>query len=133
MIDLIKLYLVILLAFFVIDMIWLGLVARSFYRRHLGFIMGEKVNWPAAVIFYLLFIAGLVYFVVQPALAAESFSRALLSGAFFGLLCYATYDLTNLATLKNWPLKVTLVDLAWGTVLSAALSAIGFIYGRTIF
>ncbi len=129
----IQLYLVVLASFFVIDMIWLGLVAKKFYRDQLGFLMREKVNWPAAIIFYLLFIVGLVFFVVSPALGQDSWFYALWTGAFFGLICYATYDLTNLATLKNWPLKVTVVDLAWGSVLSALLSVIGFLFGRTIF
>ncbi len=133
MIQFIKLFLVVLVAFFVIDMIWLGLVARKFYREQLGFIMAERVNWPAAIVFYLLFIVGLIFFVIYPAIPRESWAYAFFSGAFFGLVCYATYDLTNLATLKNWPLKVTLVDLAWGSTLSAVLSLIGFLYGRTIF
>ncbi len=129
----IQLYLVVLGAFFVIDMLWLGLVAKKFYRDQLGFLMGAKVNWPAAIIFYLLFILGLVFFVVMPSLGQDSWFYALWTGAFFGLICYATYDLTNLATLKDWPLKVTLVDLAWGSTLSAVLAVIGFLYGRTIF
>lgn len=126
----VKLYLVTLGAFFVIDMIWLGLVARNFYREHLGFLMKTNINWPAAIIFYLIFVAGLVYFVINPSLSQSSWTTALLSGAFFGLITYATYDLTNLATLKDWPLKVTLVDLAWGAVLSGSLSTIGFFYGK---
>jgi uncharacterized membrane protein len=129
----IKLYLVTLGAFFLIDMIWLGLVAKKFYRNQLGFIMATSVNWPAAIIFYLLFIGGLIFFVTYPAILRGSAVYALFSGAFFGLVCYATYDLTNLATLKDWPLKVTLADLAWGSVLSAVLALIGFLFGRTIF
>ncbi len=133
MIKFVQLYLVILGSFFVIDMIWLGLVARSFYRSQLGFLMREKVNWPAAIVFYLLFIAGLIFFVIYPSLGQDSWFYALWTGAFFGLICYSTYDLTNLATLKGWPLRVTLADLAWGSTLSALLSLIGFFYGRTIF
>ncbi|MGM0688155.1 MAG: DUF2177 family protein [Bacillota bacterium] len=133
MLQFILLYLVVLGAFLVIDMIWLGLVARTFYRDQLGYIMSLKVNWPAAIIFYLLFIVGLIFFVVYPSIGRDSWVYAFFSGAFFGLICYATYDLTNLATLKDWPLKVTLVDLAWGSFLSAVLSLIGFLYGRTLF
>ncbi len=133
MLKFILLYLVVLGAFLVIDMIWLGLVAKSFYRDQLGFMMRSKVNWPAAIIFYLLFIVGLIFFVVYPSIGRDSWVYAMFSGAFFGLICYATYDLTNLATLKDWPLKVTMVDLAWGSVLSAVLSLIGFFYGRTLF
>jgi uncharacterized membrane protein len=128
-----QLYMVTLGAFLVIDMIWLGLVARKFYRDQLGFIMGAKVNWPAAIVFYLLYIAGLIFFVTLPAIERGCWSYAIFSGAFFGLICYATYDLTNLATLKDWPLKVTLVDLVWGSVLSAMLALIGFFYGSAVF
>ena len=127
------LYLVVFAAFFVIDLIWLGIVARKFYREQLGFIMVDKINWPAALSFYLLFIAGLIYFVVRPSLGQESWFNALLNGAFFGLICYATYDLSNLATLKHWPLKVTIADLLWGSSLCAILSVIGFFAGRAIF
>jgi uncharacterized membrane protein len=129
----IQLFLVTLGAFFIIDMIWLGLVARKFYRDQLGFIMSPKVNWPAAIVFYLLYIVGLIFFVTSPAILRGSVPYAFFSGAFFGLICYATYDLTNLATLKDWPLKVTLVDLVWGSTLSALLALIGFFYGSAIF
>ncbi len=128
----IQIYLVVLAAFFVIDMVWLGLVAKKFYRQQLGSLMRVGVNWPAAIIFYLLFIIGLVFFVVYPAVEKGSWFYALWTGAFFGLICYATYDLTNLATLKNWPLKMTIVDLTWGSVLSGVLGLIGFLYGQTI-
>ena len=131
--NLLLLYLVTLVAFLIIDLIWLGLVARKFYREQIGFIMAPKVNWPAAVIFYLLYIVGLLYFVTYPAIMRESTAYALYSGALFGLICYATYDLTNLATLKNWPLRVTLVDLVWGTVLSTLLSLVGYLFGRFYF
>lgn len=130
---LIQLYLVTLGAFLVIDLIWLGLVAKKFYREQLGFIMAPSVSWPAAIIFYLLYIAGLIFFVTYPAILRESWFYALFSGAFFGLICYATYDLTNLATLKDWPLKVTLIDLIWGSFLSGALALIGFLYGGSAF
>ncbi len=132
MVKFIQIYLVVLAAFFVIDMIWLGLVAKKFYREQLGSLMRTGVNWPAAIIFYLLFILGLVFFIVYPAVEQGSWFYALWTGAFFGLICYATYDLTNLATLKNWPLKMTIVDLIWGSVLSGALGLIGFLYGRTV-
>jgi uncharacterized membrane protein len=133
MVKYLLLYLIVFVAFLVIDLIWLGVVARKFYRDQLGFIMVDKINWPAALSFYLLFIAGLIYFVVLPSLGQGSWSNALLNGAFLGLLCYATYDLSNLATLKNWPLKVTIADLIWGSVLCGSLSVIGFFAGRVIF
>ncbi|MCX6557309.1 MAG: DUF2177 family protein [Candidatus Aminicenantes bacterium] len=118
----ILLYLLTLAVFFLIDMVWLGLVAKNFYRRHLGALLSPTVNWPAAILFYLLFIAGLQLLIIAPALAKGSPLQALWQGALFGLVSYATYDLTNLATLKDWPLLVTLVDLAWGTVLGGSVS-----------
>ena len=93
----IKLYAIALPVFFVIDMIWLGLVAKGFYRAQIGALMKPEVNWTAAVVFYLIFIAGLVVFVISPAVEKSSWKHALLFGALFGLVCYATYDLTNLA------------------------------------
>lgn len=119
-----KLYGIALLVFFAIDMVWLVGVARTFYQAQIGFIMAKNPNWIAAIVFYLLFIAGLVYFVIAPAVEHKSWTEALYRGAFFGLLTYATYDLTNLATLKNWPVLVTVVDMIWGTVLSASVASI---------
>jgi uncharacterized membrane protein len=124
------LYLITLAVFFVIDMIWLGVVAKGFYRKHLGFLMSPKVNWAAALLFYLVFIAGLLIFVIRPALAQGEPFKALLMGALFGLISYATYDLSNLATLKDWPLVVTIVDLAWGTTLGGLVSLAGTLLGR---
>ena len=117
-----KLYLIALPVFFAIDMVWLGLVAKGFYRDQIGSLMRANVNWPAAIVFYLLFILGLVVFVIAPALDKGSWARALLYGTLFGLIAYATYDLTNLATLRDWPVLLTVVDLIWGAVLAAAVS-----------
>jgi uncharacterized membrane protein len=117
-----KLYLIALPVFFAIDMVWLGLVAKGFYRRQIGFLMRDGVNWPAAIVFYLVFILGLVVFVVAPAVDEGSWVRAVLFGALFGLVAYATYDLTNLATLRDWPLLLTVVDLVWGAVLAGSVS-----------
>ena len=125
-----KVYLAALIAFLAIDGIWLTVAARGFYRDRLGFLLREQPNWWAAGSFYLLFVAGLLVFAVGPGLQAGSLGRAVLLGAFFGLVTYATYDLTNLATVKNWPWSVTLVDLAWGTVLAASVSALGYAAGR---
>jgi len=124
------LYFITLAVFFLVDMVWLGVVAKTFYRKHLGFLMGPKVVWPAAILFYLLFIAGLLVFAVRPALAAGAPLKALLLGAFLGLVAYATYDLTNLATLKDWPVVVTIVDLVWGTVLGGLVSWLSVLAGR---
>lgn len=118
----VKLYAIALPVFFAIDMIWLGLVAKDFYRGQIGMLMKSNINWTAAILFYLLFIVGLVLFVITPAVEKGSWTYALLFGALFGLITYATYDLTNLATLKDWPLWVSIVDLGWGAVLAAAVS-----------
>ena len=125
-----KLYLATFIAFFAIDMVWLGFVARTFYRKHLGFLMATSPNWLAALVFYLLFIAGILVFVVVPGLETDSLKTTLLRAALFGLVAYATYDLTNLATLKNWPVLITVVDLAWGMVLSVAVSYVSFLAGK---
>lgn len=122
----IKLYFIALPVFFAIDMVWLGLVAKNFYAKHIGFLMTPNVNWVAAIIFYLLFIVGAVIFVIIPALEQNSWSHALLYGALFGLITYATYDLTNLATVKDWPLIVTVIDLIWGMTLAASVSVITY-------
>ena len=119
-----KLYAIALPVFFTIDMIWLGLVAKNFYRGQIGSLMKTDVNWVAAIIFYLIFISGLVVFVITPAMEKGSLSHALLFGALFGFVCYATYDLTNLAVAKDWPLLVTIVDLIWGAVLAASVSSV---------
>jgi uncharacterized membrane protein len=128
----IKLFLIALPVFFAIDLVWLGLVAKKFYNQHIGFLMRPDVGWFAAIIFYLLFIAGLVTFVITPAVEKQSWMNAVLYGAFFGLVTYSTYDLTNLATLKDWPLIVTVVDLVWGMVLSASVSVITYLIANRI-
>ncbi len=125
-----KLYLATLVAFFAIDMVWLGLVARTFYKKHLGFLMAPSPNWAAAILFYLLFVGGILVFVVVPGLESGTLVTTLVRGALFGLITYATYDLTNLATLKDWPLTLTIVDLIWGTVLSTTVSLAGYLAGQ---
>jgi len=122
----IKLFFIALPVFFVIDMVWLVLVAKKFYNEQIGFLMKPDINWYAAITFYLLFIVGMLVFVIIPAIEKHSWVQALLYGALFGLITYATYDLTNLATLKDWPLVVTIVDLVWGMVLSASVSVITY-------
>lgn len=123
----IKLYAIALPVFFAIDMIWLGLVAKDFYRNQIGFLLKPDVNWVAAILFYLLFIGGLILFVIEPAMTKNSLVHALVFGALFGLITYATYDLTNLATMKDWPLLVTIVDLIWGSVLASSVSVITYL------
>ena len=128
----IKLYAIALPVFFAIDMIWLGLVATNFYRGQIGSLMKSDINWTAAIVFYLLFILGLVFFVITPAIEKGSWTYALLVGAFFGFITYATYDLTNLATLKDWPILVTIVDLVWGAVLAASVSTVTYFIAHKI-
>jgi len=126
----IKLYFVTLTAFLAIDAVWLALVARTFYRRYLDWLMAANPNWIAALAFYLLFVVGVLVFVVVPGVEDGSLRTTLLKGALFGLIAYGTYDLTNQATVKNWPLTITAVDMVWGTVLSVAVSYIGFVAGK---
>jgi uncharacterized membrane protein len=128
----IKLFLIALPVFFAIDMVWLVLVAKKFYQDQIGFLMRPDINWAAAIIFYMLFIAGLVVFVISPAVEKQSWSHAVLYGAFLGLITYATYDLTNLATMKDWPLTVTIVDLIWGSALASSVSVITYFIANKI-
>lgn len=120
----IKAYLVSLLVFSAIDAVWLGFIAKNLYARNIGFLMRPQPNWGAAIVFYLLFIAGLVFFAVRPGAGADSLLAIFMTGAFFGLVTYGTYDLTNLATLKDWPLGMTLIDLAWGAFISGSTTLI---------
>lgn len=124
--DFLKLYAVALPTFLVIDLVWLGLVARSFYRTQMGHLMRADVNWAAAIAFYLIFVAGVVVLAVWPAIERESFARAVFLGGFLGLVTYAAYDLTSLAVMEGFPLKIAIVDLIWGTVLCASISAITY-------
>ena len=123
-------YLLTTVVFFAIDMLWLGLIAKGLYQKILGHLLAEQVNWTAAGIFYLLFIVGIFVFSIMPAVEKESFRYALIYGALFGFFTYATYDLTNLATLKDWPLKIVLIDIIWGAVLTASVSISGFFIMR---
>lgn len=117
-----------LFVFLVLDFAWLGWIARGFYRSQLGPLMASTVNWAAALAFYCLFVAGVVVFVVAPALERDSLVRAVLLGALFGLVTYATYDLTNLATLRGFPAVMVPVDMAWGAVLTAVVASAGYLF-----
>jgi uncharacterized membrane protein len=121
-----------LVAMLVLDGLWLGLVAKRMYQEALGPLMAEPVNWPAAAAFYLLYPVGLVVFVIRPELDGGGYQGALLRGALFGLIAYATYDLTNLATLKGFPLKIALADMAWGAVASAVAAGAAIAAGSLI-
>ena len=126
----VKLYVLTVTIFFAIDIVWLGFVAKKFYRNNLGFILSPDVNWSAAISFYLLYISGILIFAVVPALEKESWGKALLWGCLYGFFTYATYDLTNMATIKNWPLKVVVVDVLWGAFLCSAVASISFLIAK---
>jgi uncharacterized membrane protein len=111
---------------FVLDIAWLGLVAKGFYARHMGTLLRPDVKWGAALIFYALYVSATVIFVVMPATERHSLARAIVLGGFFGLAAYATYDLTSLALIRDFPLAVVVVDLAWGAVLTAVASSAGY-------
>ena len=121
-----KLYALTVPVFFIIDLIWLGVVAKGFYQKNLKYILSPNVNWTAAIIFYLIYIAGILIFAVLPGVAKDSLRHAALWGALFGFFTYATYDLTNLALLKDWPLNIVIVDSLWGVVLCTAVSTSSF-------
>jgi uncharacterized membrane protein len=119
-------YLITLLIFFAIDLVWLGVVAKTFYQQQIGHLMSPEVNWAAALLFYAVYVGGIVVFAVKPAFEDGGAIRALTYGAALGFVAYATYDLTNQATMKDWPALVTVIDLAWGTVLTASVAFLSY-------
>ncbi len=125
-----KLYALTVPIFFIIDLLWLGVLARGFYRKNLGFILSDNVNWAAAIVFYLIYIAGILFFAVRPALLSASWGQAAVLGALFGFFTYATYDLTNMATIKNWPVVIVVVDILWGVCLCALVSISSFLISK---
>mgnify|MGYP001552778970 FL=1 len=125
-----KLYALTVPVFFIIDLIWLGAVAKGFYQKNLSFVLSPQVNWPAAILFYLLYIAGILIFAVVPAVSKDSWQHAMVYGALFGFFTYMTYELTNLALLKDWPLNVVVVDIIWGVVLCTAVATLSFILAK---
>jgi len=125
-------YIATVIVFFTIDFIWLGFLAKDFYQNQIGFLLKSQFNVAVAVVFYLIYVIGIVYFAVHPALQAESLKFAVLNGAIFGFLAYATYDLTNLATIKDWPITVSIVDMIWGTILTGASATGGYLISREV-
>lgn len=119
-------YILTTLVFLGIDAIWLGIIAKNLYATKIGHLMAENPNFLVAGIFYLLFVVGILIFAVYPAVEKQSFVHALMLGALFGFFTYATYDLTNLATLRDWPMMVTVIDILWGTILNAVVSGVGY-------
>lgn len=114
------------LAFLIADAIWLTQVGPKLYRPLIGELLSDRLNVPAAVAFYLIYVSGITYFAVAPALQEGSLARALINGAILGLVAYATYDLTNQATLKIWDIRVTLADMVWGAFASALAASAGY-------
>ena len=119
-------YLLTFIVFLMVDLLWLGIIAKNLYQKYLGDFLSDKVNWTAAFIFYLIYVAGILIFAVYPAVNKGSVLNAILLGALFGIITYATYDLTNLATLKGWPLPIVFIDILWGAVLSSIVSFSGY-------
>ncbi len=122
-----QLYPIAIVVFFAVDIVWLGVVAKRFYQSQIGHLLKENVNWIAAFVFYFIFVAGVVFFAIMPAWRDESALMAFALGGFFGFIAYSTYDLTNLATTKDWPLSVTIVDLLWGSFLGGATSLLTYL------
>lgn len=124
-----KLYFIAVPVFLTIDLLWIGVIGNGIYRKYMGDLLRTPPNWTAAIIFYLLFLVGLIFFAVNPAIEKDSIKYALFYGAIFGFFTYMTYDLTNLATLNNWPVQLVIIDITWGVVLSASVaSGTFFIY-----
>ncbi len=120
-----------LVALIVLDLLWLGLVARPLYLEGIGHLMAENADLKAALVFYLFYVSGLLYFGLRPNASKPGLIAAARGGALAGLFVYASYDLTNMAVLKNWPLGLALIDMAWGTFVSAVSTAMGkFAYDR---
>jgi len=131
-IKIVILYLSSLAVFFAIDLLWLGIISKNFYNAQLGHLLAPKVNWAPAIVFYLLFIAGILFFAVLLGVDADSLGKTVLMAGVFGLICYATYDLSNMATIKDWPLIVTVVDMIWGVTISTVVAVVAFYIGRLL-
>lgn len=125
----IKLYLITLFLFLVIDFLWLCLIAKNLYKEQIGFLLSESPRWGAVILFYCIYAFGLMFFVISPAIRVENYLTALTYGALFGFICYAAYDLTNLATLRGWPVKLVIYDLIWGAFISGVTSLATFWIG----
>ena len=125
-------YVATLLTFCILDFVWLGWIAKGFYQSQIGGLLLAQPNWAAAIVFYLLYATGMQIFCVAPALEAASIGKAAMFGALFGFFCYMTYDLSNLATLKEWATGLSALDIAWGSVVSAAASTAGYAAARSV-
>lgn len=128
----IKLYFLTLPLFLGIDLLWLGVVAKSTYRSNLDHLLRPQANWPVAIMFYLLYIAGILIFAVCPGLEKNSLGKTAGLGALFGFFTYMTYELTNLALIKDWPSKIVLIDIIWGIVLCSSVSVLSYILAKRL-
>lgn len=125
----ILIWLICTVIFLIIDLVWLGMIAKPFYQRGIGHLMAENFRMGAAALFYAVYVVGVVYFAVW---GAADWKAAALNGALFGFFCYATYDMTNYATLRDWPLSMAVVDIAWGTVLTGLTAGAGFMVAKKL-
>lgn len=128
-----KVFFISLTIFLIIDFLWLGLIAKNIYQKEIGSLLKEKVNFIAAFIFYTLFVIALTIFVIIPSIETKSILKAVLLGALFGFITYATYDLTNFATLKGFTLKVVIIDLLWGTFIGTVTSVLTYLIYQGVF
>ncbi|MBC7756175.1 MAG: DUF2177 family protein [Bdellovibrio sp.] len=125
-------YILVIIAMFSLDLIWLSQIAQPLYQAGIGHLMATEPRLGFAALFYLVFVFGLMWFAVRPNVAAKGLKSAFIAGAVFGFFVYASYDLTNLALLKDWPLNLSLIDMTWGTVLSATCAAVGkFVFDKS--
>lgn len=125
-------YVLTIIVFLIIDLAWLGFIAKDLYKKYLGGFLSDQVNWTAAIIFYFIYVVGISVFAIYPSVNKDSALSAILLGGLFGLFAYATYDLTNLATLKGWPLTIVFIDIAWGAFLTAAVSLSGYYIVKSV-
>ena len=125
-------YISALFIFLVIDLAWLGLIARNFYRQQLSALMLDRIKWPPAIVFYLIYIIGVLVLAVIPAVNESSALQAASFGALLGFVSYSTYDLSNLATIKKWPIRVVVADICWGTVLTAVISLVAYLIAQAV-
>ncbi len=121
-----------IITFLILDALWLGVIATKFFQRSIGHLMADSINFPAALGFYLVYVVGVVIFAIAPALTAASWTTAALYGGLFGFFAFATYDMTNYATLRDWPFTMVVVDVAWGTFVTAS-TALGGYYAAKMF
>jgi uncharacterized membrane protein len=118
------------IVFFGLDLLWLGMIAKSFYRDQLGDLLSDRPDLAVSGVFYVVYVGGIVLFVIQPALQSQSWATALILGILLGMMAYGTYDMTNLATLRGWPVAMSVVDLAWGSMLTGLSATVGYLTVR---